>query len=350
LPARFNAALANAANLPRIFLRTSSSGAPARLAHRRPVRQFAPMQRRRLLAFAAALASPTLASPALAFPALVGTAAAQAVPLRVVASFSILADMVREIGGDQVTVASLAASPRQIPGDPATLTALRHAGLVVENGLGLEPWLPALLRAAGWHGPRVAASSQVTPHTRHVGGRTVPDPHAWHDPRNGVRYVQAIASGLSAARPESARLFRARADTYAGRIAGIDVALGGLFAGLPAAARRVLTCHDQFRYFAARYAIAMPAILSPAPASGAPTPTGPTLAALALLARQNGTRAVFLDESGDDQAAGTVARLAGLPIGGRLQGDALSAADGPAATYMDLLRANAGTLAAAMRG
>jgi zinc/manganese transport system substrate-binding protein len=292
-----------------------------------------------------------LAAPLLLCHGLFARAATAAeAPLPVVATISILADMTREIGGDAVRVTSLVgpdADPHAYQPRPGDLRALKIAALVVENGLGLEPWLPRLLRNAGFAGRLVVASAKVSPRTLNEGGKSVPDPHAWQDPRNGVLYVQAIADGLAAALPAEAASIRGRAEAYAGRIAALDGALATLFAEIPAERRRLVTSHDAFGYLAARYGIRVHGIQG---LDNASELSARRMAALARTVREEGVRTIFLENMEDPRLARALARETGAAVGPRLYSDALSPPGGPAGTYLDLLRTNAGLIAAAMKG
>ena len=152
-------------------------------------------------------------------------AGAAAAPAAVVASFSILADMTARIGGDAVAVRSLV----PVDGDahvweprPADLRAVQSAAVLVENGLGLEGWMARLPAAAGFVGRRITASQGVKPRRMVEDGHAVTDPHAWQDPRNGVLYARAIASGLAAALPDQAAAIQDRARAYVAEIEETD--------------------------------------------------------------------------------------------------------------------------------
>src|ERR1700712_2689920 len=238
----------------------------------------ASMQRRTLLLSAAAL----------------GAGAADAEPasaLQVVASFSILADMVHQVGGPAVSVRSL------VPTDgdahtyqprPSDLRSLQAAGLVVMNGLGMEGWMQRLLQSAGTASQVVIASAGVAP--RKTGEGT--DPHAWQDPANGVLYANNIAAGLAKADPARADFYRARAQDYVGQIAQTGTWIEQQLAGVPKAKRKILTSHDAFFYFGARYDIEFHGI------EGIDTETEPSAAQIATLIkliRAEGIKAVFVE-------------------------------------------------------
>ena len=168
--------------------------------------------------------------------------------LRVVASFSILADMVQNIGGDAVELSTLVgadADAHVFEATPADAKRLADAELVVVNGLGFEGWLDRLVRASGYKGPIVVASAGIT--ARRLGKE--PDPHAWQDLAHARRYVQNLRDALAKARPAQAPGFEQRAASYTERIATLDGELRKRFDATPKAQRRVIThgVHHHFR-------------------------------------------------------------------------------------------------------
>jgi zinc/manganese transport system substrate-binding protein len=282
----------------------------------------------------------------LAAPACLTVRAGAGTALPVVATFSILADMVREVGGPAVSVRSLVppdGDPHVYEPRPSDLLAIRGAALVVTNGLGLEGWLDRLLPAAGTTAPVVVAAAGVAPRLLDQGV----DPHAWQDPRNGMLYARAIAAGLVAVAPDRAAEIRARAEDYLRRIAETDAWIGQQMATVPPAQRRILTSHDAFYYFGARYGIEFIGV------QGIDTESEPTAAGIAALLRQiraEHISAVFVENMTGLQLARTVARESGAALGPTVYSDALSPPDGPADTYLKMLRYNAGLFVRAMRG
>lgn len=268
-----------------------------------------------------------------------GPAASAAIPPAVVASISILADIASTLAGDLATVRSLVgpdADAHTYQPRPSDLRALRAAGLVVRNGLGLEGWLDRLLPASGTRAAVVTAAAAVTP--RQLGQGV--DPHAWQDPRNGILYARAIANGLAALLPAQATAIQARAETYVATLTALDAEIAALFADLPPTRRRILTSHDAFFYFGARYGLTFVGI------QGIDTESEPSAADLATLVRQvreSGIRVVFVENMTSPALARTVARETGAVLGPAVYSDALSAPAGPAPTYLALLRHNATT-------
>lgn len=266
-------------------------------------------------------------------------------PLCVVASFSILADIVRHVGGDAIELSTLVgpdADAHVYEPTPADARRLADAEMVLVNGLGFEGWLDRLVRASGYKGPVVVVSAGITPR-RH--GRE-PDPHAWQDLAHARRYVLNVRDALAKTRPAQAAGFAQRAAEYLARIAALDAELRKTFAAIPEGQRRVITAHDAFGYFGAAYRIEF---LAP---QGMNTDSQPTAAAVARLIdqiRQQGVRAVFVENISDPRLIERIAREGGVSVGGRLYSDALSAPGTEADTYLKLFAHNAAAVAASLQ-
>jgi zinc/manganese transport system substrate-binding protein len=277
-------------------------------------------------------------------------AAGAAGQLPVVASFSILGDMVRQVGGDAVQVEALVGPDGDVhvyEPRPKDLRTLLAAALLVRNGLGLEGWMDRLTGAADFKGKAVIAAARISPRTMTAdGGAITTDPHAWQDPRNGVLYVRAIAEGLIAADPGGAAAYRAAADRFAARITETDAWIAGMMAAVPASERRIITTHDAFGYYGARYGVEF---LSAEGISTEFEPSAKALAGLIGQIKREKVRAVFIENMTSRRMAEMLARESGATLGGTVYSDALSAAGGPAATYLDMLRHNTALFVAAMR-
>jgi zinc/manganese transport system substrate-binding protein len=274
---------------------------------------------------------------------------AHAAGISAVASFSVLTDMVRCIGGDMVTAASLVPPDADVhvwQPSAADSRRLTEAALLVENGLGLEGWMARLSAASGFRGIRIVASGGITPRLMHKGAATSTDPHAWQDPRNGVTYARNIAEGLTAADPVHAAEYRTSAAAYVARIEQTDAWIADQFAAIPKAARRIVTTHDAFGYYGDRYGIEFLA------AEGLSTdaePSAKAIAALVAQIRRERVRTVFLENMTDPRLTTMLARETGATLSGPLYSDALSKPDGPAPDYLTMLRYNTSLFARAMR-
>src|SRR5262245_21809455 len=183
-----------------------------------------------------------------------GAAHAAGAKLKVVASFSILGDIVQNVGGDRVAITTLVGpdgDAHVFEPTPADIRAVAAADLVFVNGLGFEGWMDRLIQASGYRGPLVVASAGVQSRTMDEDGRTVTDPHAWQDLGNGRRYVENVAAALAAADPAGASAYRAAAVAYEAELAAKDEWVRDELAAVPAAQRKIITSHDAFGYFGA---------------------------------------------------------------------------------------------------
>lgn len=286
---------------------------------------------------------------------------------KVIATFSILADLVAKVAGDHVDVVTLVGPNGDAhvfePG-PRESAALAAADVLIANGLGFEPWLQRLSEAAGFKGALVVATEGVTPlpaerEEEHEEDHDAAaeeeagehdhgafDPHAFQDLANGQIYVANIAKGLSQADPAHAAEFEANAQRLSAEMAELDKGLKAEFAAIPAQRRSVLTTHDAFRYFGRAYGVAFVAIHG---VSTEAEPTAKDLAEIVEQARAGKITAIFAENMADPRLAETVAKETGLRVGGRLYADALSEPGEPAPDYLSLFRYNARQLLDALR-
>lgn len=277
-------------------------------------------------------------------PALLPLAAVAQAPLRVVASFSILADLVRELGGEQVSVTALVgpdADAHVYQPSPADVRRVAGADLVVVNGLGFEGWLDRLVRASGYRGTVIVASAGITP--RRLGRE--PDPHAWQDLRLAQQYVRTLAAGLAARLHGAPDPLAVRTEAYLGRLRELDERTRQRLASLPRAQRRVITSHDAFGYFGAAYGVDF---LSPQGMSTDSEPSAATVSRLIRQIRQTQVRAVFVENISDPRLVERIAHEGGVRVGGRLYSDALSGPAGPAGTFLQLFAHNADAICTAL--
>lgn len=310
----------------------------------------------------ALLVAATLIAATLAAPARAQAQPAAGEPLSVVASFSILGDLARRIGGERVRVHLLVgpdADAHVYQPTPADAKRLGRAALVVVNGLGYEGWIDRLIASAGYRGARVVASAGVVPLTAsyeghgaahghahgHRGAGKDADPHAWQDLANARRYVDNIAAALAAADPAGKDAYAANADALKGEIDALDGEIRALLGTLPPERRVVVTSHDAFAYFARAYGIRF---VSPAGVSTEGAATAADVAKLIRQIRRDRIPAVFVENVSDPRLLDRIRAETGAKIGGTLYSDALSGPAGPAPTYLAMMRHNARTLAAAL--
>ena len=267
--------------------------------------------------------------------------------LRVVTSFTILADMVRNVGGEHVALATLVGpdgDAHVYEPTPADARSLARADLVVVNGLGFEGWIDRLVKVSGYRGPVVVASEGIAALT---GEKNQPDPHAWQDLTNGRHDVANIVRALAVADPAHAGDYRRRAEAYDRELAALDREVKSRLDAIPRDRRKVITSHDAFQYFGRAYGIDFHA---PVGLSTESEPSAGEVAALIRQMRDERIHALFVENITDPRLVGQLAREAGAVIGGRLYSDSLSGPTGPAPTYLDMFRHNVGEIANAFTG
>ncbi|PLC49321.1 metal ABC transporter substrate-binding protein [Pollutimonas subterranea] len=286
-------------------------------------------------------------------------------PLRVVASFSIIGDMVKEIGGEHVALTTIVGpngDAHSFEPTPRDVQALSQAQVLVINGMDFEGWLPRLIKAADFEGAQVLASKGVTPRQLNDAAHGKPshdghdhhgdddsghvhhgdvDPHAWQSLGNGMIYAENIADGLSLADPENQASYKKRAQAYIEKMKALDVEIRQALDAIPADKRKVITSHDAFGYFAQDYGIQF---LSIAGFSSKAEPSARDVAAIVDLARKEGIAGVFIENTTNAKLVEQVARETKAKVGGTLYSDALAPADQPAATYLGMFTWNAGQL------
>lgn len=288
-----------------------------------------------------------------ALPALLGAACARAAPpdpasLRIVASFSILADLLENVGGPVAgtalridTLVGADSDAHLFEPRPDDARSLSRADLVVVNGLGFEGWMDRLVRASGSKAPMVVATAGLTP--RRFGGQA--DPHAWQTLDNAKAYVRNLTRALGDARPALAPDWQSSATAYSAKIDALDRRVRARFDAIPRARRRVMTSHDAFGYFGAAYGIDF---IAPLGMSTDGEPSAATVARLVRQIREQDIRAVFVENITDPRLVERIAREAGVAPGGRLYSDALSRPGTEADTYLKLFAHNASVIAAAL--
>jgi zinc/manganese transport system substrate-binding protein len=286
-----------------------------------------------------------------------------------VASFSILADMTRQIGGERIALRSIAGPDQDAHGfqpKPSDAAALTNAALVIRNGLDFEGWLDRMIRSSGFKGALVTATDGITPrmmqahhhhghdhggagrrHNHSVGPRQVPDPHAWQDLGLAQHYIRNITAGLIAADSGGEALYRRNAAAYAARLTALDQWVRAEIAKVPEARRKIVTSHDAFGYFGEAYGVRF---FAP---QGVSTEAEPSAAEVGRLIRQikaENITALFMENMSNPATLQRIAQEAGVRVRGRLYADALSVESGPAPTYEAMFRHNVSLMVPAMRG
>jgi zinc/manganese transport system substrate-binding protein len=279
--------------------------------------------------------------------AVASTALAQnAAPPRIVASFSLLADIVRELapaGSDVTALVGADSDAHVFEPRPADGRRLAQADLVVINGLGFEGWIERLVKGSGYGGTVVVAAQGITPRRQKLSI----DPHLWQDLRLMRQVVTTLSAAMQQRWPEHRATLEQRRDAYLAKMQAVDAQIRQWLEAVPRVQRRVITSHDAFGYFGAAYGVDFVA------PQGWNTHSEPSAAAVGRLIRQikaEGIRAVFVENISDKRLVERIANESGAALGGTLFSDALSRPEGLAPTYLALMTHNARTIATALMG
>lgn len=268
--------------------------------------------------------------------------------VRVVTSFSILADMTRQIGGDSIQLDNIVGADQDAhvyETSPDDARHVQRADLIIENGLSFEPWLDRLVTSSETRAPVIKASQGVLPRTLDEEGQTVPDPHAWNSLANAEIYAGNILRGLVRVDPAHASQYQHNHDAYVAQIRALLAVARQTFDSLPEGNRRIVTSHDAFGYLGQAYGIQF---LAPQGLNTEREPSAGEVAALIRQIRADHIKAVFIENIEDARLLRQIAEESGARIGGTLYSDALTAT-GPASTYLGFYRANIDTLGKALK-
>jgi len=286
-----------------------------------------------------------LAAAALLFPV---TAASAQGKLKAVATFSILADFVKNVGGDRVDVQALVgpnADAHVYQPSPGDAKALADANVIFTNGLGFEGWIARLIKASGSKAPMIVTTKGVKPRKMDEEGHAETDPHAWQSVPNARIYVANIRDALIAADPGSKSSYEANATAYLAKLDALDAEVRATIEKIPVDRRRIITTHDAFGYFAAAYGVMF---IAPQGVSTESEVSARDVARIITQIRKQQIPAVFLENITDDRLLKRIGAESGARIGGTLYSDALTDEKGLAPTYVDMMRHNVKQLADAL--
>jgi zinc/manganese transport system substrate-binding protein len=271
--------------------------------------------------------------------------AAAAAELPVVATFSILGDLVKNVGGERIALTTLVGpdgDAHVYSATPADAKNVAEAKVVFTNGLGFEGWIERLVKASGTKASVIVTTKGIKPRRMEGGpgqghSHEETDPHAWQSVANVKVYVANIRDALGKADPAGKADYEANASAYLAKLDELEKDIRSAVGSIPAARRKVITSHDAFGYFQAAYGIEF---IAP---QGVSTESEASARDVARIIRQIKTQkipAVFLENVSDPRLQRRIADETGAKIGGTLFSDALSGAQGPAATYIDMIRHN----------
>src|SRR6202049_2802321 len=264
--------------------------------------------------------------------------------LNVVASFSILGDFVKNVGGERVDVTTLVGPDGDVhvyAPAPADARKIADAKLLVINGLGLEGWLPRLLQASGSKAPIIMATRGIAP--LKLGSDA--DPHAWQSVANAKTYVANIRDALVAADAADAEVFRANAERYLAKLDALDREVREAIAQIPPSHRKVISTHDAFGYFSAAYGVTF---IAPQAVSTESEASARDIAGIITQIKTAKIPAVFLENISDPRLMRRIATETGARIGGTLFSDSLTGEKGDAPTYIDMVKHNIKALTSAL--
>lgn len=273
-------------------------------------------------------------------------------PLRVVASFSLLADLVRQVGGERVAVQSLVGPGQDghvFQPTPTQARQVAQAQLVVLNGLGYEGWMPRLLQSAGYKGPQAVATRGVKAiegGKDHDHDHAHADPHAWQSVPNVMVYVKNIADGLCAADTAGCTAYRAGAARYGTELKTLDADIRAAWAPIALPERKVITSHAAYAYYGQAYDVRF---LSPQGVSTESEASAKGVAQLVRQIKREKISALFVENVSDPRLIEQIARETGVKPAGKLYSDSLTAPGGGAPSYVEMMRANTRALVQAVR-
>ncbi len=292
--------------------------------------------------------------------------------LQVVASFSILGDLVEKVGGDAVEVTTLIApgvDAHTYDPAPADLVFLAEADLIFENGLGFEPWLEGFYASTQPPGTRIVVSEGITPRQADAGRDQLPegeagdghegdeghelgefDPHVWHDVANAIVMVGTIRDALAAADPANAELYEANAAAYVAELEALDAAIREQVATVPEDRRKLVTSHDTFGYFADAYGFEILGTALGSLSTEAGDPSARDIAALIGQIEEAGVPAIFAENIANPDLMESLAAEAGVELAPPLYTDALGPEGSPGESYVGLMQYNVTTIVEALKG
>ena len=264
--------------------------------------------------------------------------------IKVVSTFSILGDMVQNIGGDEIELTTLVGpngDGHVYEPTPADAKSIANADLVFVNGLGFEGWIDRLVKASGYKGKIIIATKRI----KDLKFEGELDPHAWQDLSNGRIYIKNIKNALTDINPKNSDYYKKKFIAYDEILESMDKSTKDRFADISKKNRKVITSHDAFLYFGRAYDIDF---RSPVGVTTESEPSAGELAALITEMRKDGIKALFAENITDPRLIKQLAREVDAKIGGTLYSDALSDDPEPANTYINMFKYNVNELASVL--
>ncbi len=279
------------------------------------------------------------------------TVPTQPASLKVLAAESFLGDIAQNVAGERVRIETLIpfdVDPHEFEPRPQDITSITQSQVLIVNGLGYEAWLKKTLDNTGSQQLLVVATSGLTPYPDPSGEHPDGDPHMWMNPLNVIKYVESIRDGLSQADPAGKDVYTKNADGYIARLKNLDGWVKSQVEQLPIEKRLLVTNHDALGYFAGTYDFKVVGAVIPSVTDQA-SPSAQEMADLIEMIKSSGARAIFLDIGENQKLAEQIAAETGSKVVSGLYVESISAPDGPAPTYIDMIKYDVTTIISALK-
>ena len=280
---------------------------------------------------------------------LVLIASASAKTIDVAVSFSVLGDVVQNVGGEHVHVTTLVppeGDPHEYEPTPENAKAVKNAAVTFLSGNGLEHWFARLAKAAASDKKPVVASEGIKTHTFEEDGKSITDPHVWNSAANVVIWINNIEAALVKADPEDAADIKKSADAYRKKVEALDASIKKEIGATPKKDRKIMTSHDAFGYYGEEYGVTF---LSPIGVSTETEASAADVAKLIDQIKKEGVKAYFIENSNDSRLVKQIAKATGAQPGGELYPESLSPKDGPVPTYIKMMQYNTKLISKALK-
>ena len=273
-----------------------------------------------------------------------GLTPAHADKVNVIATISIIGDVVKNVAGDSVKLVTLVGpdgDAHEYEPIPADSVNIAKADIIFENGLHLEHWLDKLYEASGSKAKRIVVSQGVSPRI-FEDNPSETDPHAWQDVTNVILYTQNVRNALDALDPANKNLYDANAQDYIQKLQALDTWVKEQVALIPVDKRKLVTNHDALGYFARRYGFQIIGAVIPSATTEAADPSAKEITDLLTIIKANGVHAIFSENMANPKLAETLAKEAGVAVGPELYTDALGPVGSDGETYLKMIKYNVG--------
>jgi ABC-type Zn uptake system ZnuABC Zn-binding protein ZnuA len=277
---------------------------------------------------------------------------AQAGSLKVLAVETFLGDIAQNVAGDRVKVDTLIPAgldPHSFEPTPQDVARIADSKLLIVNGFGLEEWLKSVLDNAGGARLVVEATGGLSGRTPHPGEPVgVTDPHFWLDPTKVITYVENIRAGLSQVDPAGAALYARNAAAYEAKLNQLDQWVKTQVSQIPPDKRLLVTNHESFGYYADHYGFQIVGTIIPS-ASPDASPSAQQLSQLVAQIKKTGAPAIFLETGSNPQLAQQIAQETGVKVITEFYTHSITTANGPAPTYLDMIRFDTSVIVQALK-